>query len=108
MDARSATKVISPISARSATKQTRVLGLTLRDGALWAHFVVATPCNIRDIASGLLLELHPTSPPSRPRGAYSEVPYLAALRNRRQTDAASRAQLHNEATHVIRSIARRI
>src|SRR3954447_22717652 len=82
MDARSATKVISPISAKSATKQTRVLGLTLRDGALWAHFVVATPCNIRDIASGLLLDLHPTTPPSRPRGAYSEVPYLAALGNR--------------------------
>jgi hypothetical protein len=54
--------------------QTRVLVLTRRDGALRAHFVVGTPRNIRDIASGLLLELHPIAPPSRPRGTYSEVP----------------------------------
>ena len=32
------------------------------------------PSQYRHIASGLLLELHPISPPSRPCGAYSEVP----------------------------------
>jgi hypothetical protein len=32
------------------------------------------PLQYRHIASGLLLELQPISPPSRPRGAYSEVP----------------------------------
>ena len=41
-----------------------VLATTRRDGALWAHFVVGLPCNIRDIAALALLELHPTSPPS--------------------------------------------
>jgi hypothetical protein len=57
------------------TKQTRVLVITRRDGAIRAHFIVGTPRNIRDIASVFLLELHPGLPPSRPRGACSEVPY---------------------------------
>ena len=82
MDARSVAQLISRILASRTTKQTRVLGLTRRDGAtaqrlavaasIWArrapharsaacgaHFVVATPRNIRDIACGELLELHP-------------------------------------------------
>jgi hypothetical protein len=36
------------------------LATTRRDGALWAHFVVGLPCNIRDIAALAPLELHPT------------------------------------------------
>src|SRR5690349_12292880 len=74
MDARSETKVISRIPARSATPQTRVLVVTRRDGAPRAHFVVGIRRSIRDIASGFLLELHPGSPPSRPRRTCSEVP----------------------------------
>jgi hypothetical protein len=34
------------VLARDATPQTRVLVITRRDGAKWAHFVVVTPCNI--------------------------------------------------------------
>jgi len=64
MNARSGAQLISRILTRPATTQARVLATTRRDGALWAHFVVGLPCNIRDIAALALLELHPTSPPS--------------------------------------------
>ncbi len=41
-----------------------VLAATRRDGAIWAHFFVGSPHNIDILLRTLLLELHPTSPPS--------------------------------------------
>ena len=43
------------------------LAATRRDGALRAHFVVGSPCNIDILLRAILLELHPTSPPSHTR-----------------------------------------
>src|SRR5262249_61501378 len=34
------------------------------DGAIWAHLFVGSPCNIDILLRALLLDLHPTSPPS--------------------------------------------
>ena len=34
------------------------------DGAIWAHIVVGRPCNIDILLRAILLNLHPTSPPS--------------------------------------------
>ena len=44
--------------------QPTVLAATRRDGAIWAHFFVGGPRNIDIFLRVLLLELHPTSPPS--------------------------------------------
>src|SRR5688572_8591853 len=41
-----------------------VLAATRRGGAIWAHLVVGNPCNIDILLRVILLELHPTSPPS--------------------------------------------
>ena len=51
MAARSGAQPISRILASDGTTQTPVLATTRRDGTIWAHFVVASPCNIRDIAA---------------------------------------------------------
>jgi len=37
------------------------------DGAIWAHFFVGSPRNIDILLRALLLELHPTLPPSHTR-----------------------------------------
>src|SRR6185436_5758820 len=52
------------IWSRRATKQTTVLAATRRDGAIWAHLFVGSPRNIDILLRALLLDLHPTSPPS--------------------------------------------
>ncbi len=44
--------------------QPTVLAATRRDGAIWAHFFVGSPRNIDILLRALLLELHPTLPPS--------------------------------------------
>ena len=44
--------------------QPTVLAATRRDGAIWAHFFVGSPRNIDILLRALLLDLHPTSPPS--------------------------------------------
>jgi hypothetical protein len=59
MDARREVQRISRIFASRATKQTRFLAATRRDGALWAHFCVARPHHIFDMLSGSRLELRP-------------------------------------------------
>src|SRR5688572_21478368 len=41
-----------------------LLAATRRDGALWAHFAVGSPCNIDILLRAILLKLHPISPPS--------------------------------------------
>src|SRR5688572_33482205 len=41
-----------------------VLAATRRDGAIWTHIVVGRPCNIDILLRAILLNLHPTSPPS--------------------------------------------
>ena len=51
MAVRSGARPISRILASDGTTQTPVLAATRRDGTIWAHFVVASPCNIRDIAA---------------------------------------------------------
>ena len=63
-------KASQTVRALFATGFFRDVSLEAEEGVL----VVVGPSNIRDIASGLLLKLHPTAPPSRPRGTYSEVP----------------------------------
>src|SRR6185436_13799387 len=60
MDARREAQRISGISASRATKQTRFLGATLRDGAPWPHFSVARPRHTLGMPSGSRLELRPT------------------------------------------------
>ena len=47
--------------------QPTVLAATRRDGAIRAHFFVGGPRNIDIFLGALLLELHPTSPPSHTR-----------------------------------------
>src|SRR5262249_16601447 len=47
------------IWSRRATQQPTIL-----DGALWAHLFVGSPRNIDILLRALLLDLHPTSPPS--------------------------------------------
>ena len=44
--------------------QPTVLATTRRDGAMWAHFFVGSPRNIDILLRALLLDLHPSSPPS--------------------------------------------
>ena len=44
--------------------QPTVLAATRRDGAIRAHFFVGSPRNIDILLRALLLELHPTLPPS--------------------------------------------
>src|SRR6185295_1257251 len=60
MDARREAQRISGIFASFATKQTRFLAATRRDGASWAHFGVVRPRHIPDMAAGSRLELRPT------------------------------------------------
>ena len=51
---------ISGIFASLATKQTRFLAATRRDGAIWAHFCVARPRHTPGMPSGARLDLRPT------------------------------------------------
>src|SRR5262249_36996207 len=52
------------IWSRRATQQPTVLAATRKDGAICAHFFVGSPRNIDILLRTLLLELHPTLPPS--------------------------------------------
>src|SRR4030095_11851660 len=63
MAARREAQRISRIFASRATKQTRFLAATRRDGALWAHFCVTRPHHIGDMLSGSRLELRPNRLP---------------------------------------------
>ena len=47
------------------------------DGAIWAHLFVGTPRNIDILLRALLLDLHPSSPPSHTRLYMKQV--LAAV-----------------------------
>ena len=96
VDARSAVQPHSHLCASRATQQTRVWVVTRRDEGRATACRCGVPPGQRtprsasaacvgafrcrnllqycDIAASLLLELHPTAPPSRPRGTGSEVP----------------------------------
>jgi hypothetical protein len=52
------------VYAQALLRRPRALAATRRDGAIWAHFIVGTPRNIDILLRALLLELHPTLPPS--------------------------------------------
>src|SRR6476620_11054812 len=47
------------------------------DGAIWAHFFVGSPCNIDILLRALLLDLHPSSPPSHTCLVMKQVPGFA-------------------------------
>ena len=74
MDARSAVQPIAILWASRATQQTRVWVVTRRDGDAVGAFRRRNLLQYSNIAASLLLELHPTAPPSRPRGTCSEIP----------------------------------
>src|SRR4030095_4578890 len=60
--------------SRRVTQQTTVLAATRRDGAIWAHLFVGSPRNIDILLRALLLDLHPTSPPSHTCLVMKQVP----------------------------------
>ena len=71
--AAAATARAAQAEATVARAQAVATGTQLAALRAQLHFVVGTPCNIDILLRGLLLELRPAKPPSRPRGAYSEV-----------------------------------
>src|SRR5258705_13511095 len=74
MAARREAQRISRIYASRATKQTRFLAATQRDGALWAHFCVTRPYHTLGMLSGSRLELRPNRIPSHARNQVRQAP----------------------------------
>src|SRR6185295_5854857 len=68
------------IWSRRATMQLTLLAATRRDGAIWAHLFVGSPCNIDILLRALLLDLHPSSPPSHTCLVMKQVPGFAGHR----------------------------